>query len=268
MQVSDLPSLALTTSWHQEIQVLADCIKQKPRGSEPLQILEAGCGQKWDLKLGDTPYVLTGVDYDPAALEIRKNVVKDLDKTIVGDLRTARLTENFYDVIFCSYVLEHVQGARTVLENFVRWLKPDGMVIVQIPDPHSVKGFVTRMTPHWFHVFFYRHVRGFKHAGEPGHQPYPTHYDAVVSRRGMREFCRHNGLAIKAEFGCGWRTHGKGLMRVSIDLIQWLMSKFSLGALSSRHDDITFVMQREPQAETEESSQRHSDEVAAALHHS
>lgn len=240
----ELQPLPLTKSWHQETQLIADYIKAKANGAAPLRILEAGCGQKWDLDLGGTQYELTGVDIDETALEIRKNVVKDLDEIIVGDLRSVRLAENTYDVIFCSYVLEHITGAEGVLGNFVRWLKPDGMMIIQIPDPHSVKGFVTRITPHWFHIFFYRHVRGFKNAGEPGHAPYPTHYDAVVSRKGMREFCRRNALAIKAEFGCGWRTHGHGLTRVAIEVIQRLISISSFGALSSQHDDITYIVER------------------------
>ncbi len=244
--MSELQPLPLSSSWHQEMQALADCIKDKAIDAAPLRILEAGCGQKWDLNLAGTQYTLTGVDLDAAALEIRKNVVRDLDEIIVGDLRTVLLTEGTYDVIYCSYVLEHIVGAEGVLENFVKWLKSDGMMIIQIPDPYSVKGFVTRITPHWFHIFFYRHIRGFKHAGEPGHAPYPTHYDAIVSRRGIREFCRRNRLAIQAEFGCGWRTHGQGFTRIAIDAIQRLISVVSFGTLSSRHDDITYILRREP----------------------
>jgi 2-polyprenyl-3-methyl-5-hydroxy-6-metoxy-1,4-benzoquinol methylase len=221
--------------------------KDKANGAAPLRILEAGCGQKWDLNLEGTHYVLTGVDLDETALGIRKDVVKDLHEIIVGDLRTVRLAESTYGVIFCSYVLEHITGAEDVSGNFVKWLKPDGMMIIQIPDPYSVKGFVTRMTPHWFHIF-YRHVRGCKNAGKPGHAPYPTHYDAVVSREGMREFCQRNNLAIKAEFGCGWRTHGHGVTRIAIEVIQRLISVLSFGTLSSRHDDITYIVHREPPA--------------------
>ncbi len=247
--MSELRSLPLTNSWHQEMQMLAEYIKEKANGAA-LRILEAGCGQKWDLNLEGTQYVLTGVDIDETALGIRKNIVKDLDEIIVGDLRTVQLADSTYDVIYCSYVLEHITGAERVLVNFVRWLKPNGMMIIQIPDPYSVKGFVTRMTPHWFHIFFYRHVRGLKKAGEPGYAPYPTHYDSVISRRGMREFCARNGLAIKAEFGCGWRTHGSGLTLHAIAGIQRLIGFLSFGTLSSGHDDITYVVRRETPAQS------------------
>lgn len=35
---------------------------------------------------------------------------------------------------------------------------PGGQIVVAAPNPYSVKGFVTRYTPHWFHVWYYRHV--------------------------------------------------------------------------------------------------------------
>jgi 2-polyprenyl-3-methyl-5-hydroxy-6-metoxy-1,4-benzoquinol methylase len=176
------------------------------------------------------------------------NVAKDLDEIIVGDLRSVQLPDSGYDVIYCSYVLEHITGAEGVLGNFKKWLKPGGIIIIQIPDPFSVKGFVTRKTPHWFHIFFYRYVTGLKNAGKPGYAPYPTHYDAVVSRRGMREFCRRNNFAIKAEYGCGGRTHGRGLIRLAVAAVQKAMSVLSLGALSSRHDDLIYILQKEPLA--------------------
>ena len=241
--------LPLTESWHQEIEILESHIKQKSTAGRPLQILEAGCGQKWDLKLQGTPYSLTGLDLDQAALEIRKNVLNDMDEIIFGDLREAEFGENAFDVIFCSYVLEHVEGAEAVLQRFVRWLRPSGIVIIQIPDPQSVYGFVTRITPHWVHILYYRYVVGRKNAGKPGYGPYPTRYDAVVSRKGIRRFCRDNRLTIKAEFGDGYLQHGRGIVRSLIKAFKNVTSILCLGVLSARHVNLTFVLQREAIAE-------------------
>ena len=138
-------------------------IKQKAVPGRPLDILEAGCGQAWWLDLRPVPYVLCGVDVDRKALEIRKFEKGDLHEIIEGDLRTVNLAPERFDVIYCSFVLEHVDEADVVLENFARWLKPGGLLIVRVPDPHSVRGFVTRITPHWFHSntrFWYRNDLG------------------------------------------------------------------------------------------------------------
>jgi len=111
-------------------------------------------------------------------------------------------------------------------------------------DPHSVKGYITRITPHWVHLFYYRRVVGLQQAGQPGYGPYRTHYDAVVSRRGMREFCRRNHLQIKAEFGSGYKDYGHGLTRLAIRAFLNTAQFLSFGWLSSRHDDLTYVVEK------------------------
>jgi 2-polyprenyl-3-methyl-5-hydroxy-6-metoxy-1,4-benzoquinol methylase len=138
----------------EEMNAIAAHIRHIARNDRSLDILEAGCGRRWGLDLEGVQYTLTGVDSDKNALDIRKNQQGDLDIAILGDLRTVDLEENRYDVIFNSYVLEHVDGAEDVLNNFVRWLKPGGIMILRIPNRASVKGFITRITPLWFHVIY------------------------------------------------------------------------------------------------------------------
>ena len=142
-----------------------------------------------------------------------------------------------YDVIYNSYVLEHVEGAETVLENFVSWLKPGGLMIITIPDPDSVYGFFARVTPHWFHVLFYRYVAGNRNAGKPGHAPYPTVYDPVVSRRGFREFARKRHLKIVEE--CGFRK-----LRGAAGWFVSFVHLVSLGRLASNHSNLMYILEK------------------------
>jgi SAM-dependent methyltransferase len=233
-----LPSLELSTSWEQEIRLIESAIKGTSIADGALKILEAGCGQRWNLNLEGVEYVLTGVDLDSDALDIRKNVLKDLHEAFVGDLRTINFDSGRFDVIYNSFVLEHIQGAEIVLKSFVRWLKPGGLIILRIPDPDSVKGFITRITPHWFHVFYYRYFLKVKTAGLPGHGPYRTYFDSVVSRSGLYEFCKKNDLSIKAEYGDGYMT-----VPFSIKFISKVIGLFSLGKFSARHCDLLYVLQ-------------------------
>lgn len=199
----------------------------------PLRILEAGCGRDWPLRL-KVPYTLTGLDLDADALAARK----DLNEAIVGDLRTAEFPAHSFDVIYSAFVLEHVQGAEQVVERFLRWLAPGGALILQLPERDSAYGFVTRMTPTWFHVMVYRHVFGYRFAGMPGHGPYPTHYDRVVSERGVTEFCRRHGLpAPELHQMCSYENN-----RI-VRLAAFMTAMLSAGRLAWRHNNFLFILQ-------------------------
>jgi SAM-dependent methyltransferase len=205
-----------------------------------LSILEAGCGRRWPFKLNGVAYRLVGIDMDREAIAIRQATVNDLDEVIVGDLRQVQLTSTSFDAIYNSFVLEHVAGAEKVLKNFIEWLKPGGMMIITIPDPESAYGFVARHTPHWFHVWFYRYIGGNRNAGKPGYPPYPTFYDEVVSRRGMRRFAQSNELEIVEE--CGF-YRPPGLIGVLSRLAAWT----ALGKLAHDHTNLLFVIRKLPQ---------------------
>ena len=130
-----------------------------------LSLLEAGCGQCWRIDLKGLQYTLTGVDQDAVALDLRKNVVRDLDVAICGDLCSLELSEASFDVVYCDFVLEHVTQADLALCNFVKWLRPGGIIILGLPDPGTVRGFFARVLPHWTHVWYYRRICGSKSAG-------------------------------------------------------------------------------------------------------
>lgn len=217
-------------------ELVLSYLKQQARGKE-IKILEAGCGRKWHFDLQGTRYQLTGIDMDAHALESRKNQEKDLDEAILGDLRTVDIAPNTFDVIYNAYVLEHVQGAKQVLENFARWLKPGGVLIVYVPDRHSAYGFFAHHTPHWVHVFFYRYVLGNPDAGKPGHVPYPTIYDEIVSRKGIREFARLNQLVVREERGF---YKPSGLASFFLDFIHTL----SFGTLAGSHCNLLYVIEK------------------------
>ena len=220
------------------LAIMLQSIRAVASIERPLQILEAGCGQKWDLDINGLRYFLTGVDLDANALKMRIETLNDLDAGITGDLRAVSLPESSFDVIYCCYVLEHIAKAEVVLRNFFRWLRPGGIAIVKVPDPHSVHGFLTRITPHWFHVLFYRYVLGAKDAGTPGHGPYPTYYDPVISRPGMRQFCADHGLSL-VEFGDASEYADKFL-----GLIVRVVGMLAFGRLSVQHSDLLYVIHK------------------------
>ena len=231
-------------SYAERTALIESWIRKLSRRATPVRILEAGCGQKWPLKLDGIRYTLTGLDMDGKALDIRKNVTRDLDEAIHGDLRYADLGERQFDVIYSSYVLEHIQEAETVLQNFSKWLRPGGLLILLIPDPQSVRGFVTRMTPHWFHVLYYRHVLRLPNAGKPGFGPYVTYYAPVVSQNGIKAFCAQHGMRIVARRG-SISYPGRGAAAVLSTTAARLVAWLSLGRLKNDHADLLYIIEKE-----------------------
>jgi len=231
-------------SREQESRIFEQQIRGLAANGRALEILEAGCGRCWPIDVSGVEFRLTGIDEDETALEIRKNEVKDLDEPILGDLRTAQLPEDRYDVVFNSFVLEHVDGAEEVLGNYVRWARPGGLILLRFPDRDSVFGFITRITPFWFHVVYKRWIIGQKTAGQAGFGPFPTFYDPVVSRRGLRAFADRHGLAIREEWAFPLETKGFGrkgvLIRAFVSTVGWL----SLGRLSPGHNWLTYVLEK------------------------
>ena len=237
--------IKLLKSWAQECKLLENHIKQKAIDGVPLHILEAGCGQSWPLDLKNIQFTLTGTDIDEAVLHLRKTKHNDLDEMIPGDLRFLDLKKGAYDVIYNSYVLEHIDGADGVLEKFSNWLKPGGLLILKIPDRNSVRGFVTRVTPFWFHKFYVRYIVGFKDAGTTGVGPFRTFYDPIVSRAGINEFCRKNRFIIKEEYWGGSHLDTQGINDILIYLFVRTVSLLSLGKLAWDHTDLTYVLEKE-----------------------
>lgn len=226
----------------EEHEFLRGVIRGASFEGAPVRILEAGCGHYWPIDLGDTPRRITGVDQDVDALRIRRTDLGDLDEEILGDLRTADLPAGESDVVYCSFVLEHMEEAEAGLATMRRALRPGGFLIVKVPDGESVYGFLVKHSPHRIHVWYKRHVERKPHAGEPGHAPYPTVYEPVVSVRGLRAWAAENGFDVAdAYFSNSYlKVFGAAepLAQFAIRVIGWL----SMGRLAASHNNIGFVM--------------------------
>jgi SAM-dependent methyltransferase len=158
-----------------------------------LSVYEAGGGSTSFLP----PEVLrrshvTVVDIDED--QIRNNTYAQ--ETILGDIQTYRFPPQSFDLVICYNVLEHVPYVEAALAGFFQSLKRGGLILIGAPNPRSLSGVVTKYTPHWFHVWFYRHVIGKKNAGLPGEPPFPTYFHRLVTPSLLEAFARKNGLQV------------------------------------------------------------------------
>jgi SAM-dependent methyltransferase len=158
-----------------------------------LAIYEAGGGSTSFLPLSvlDRAHV-TVVDID--ADQIRNNDYAQT--TILGDIQSFRFKPETFDLVICYNVIEHLADVEAALLGFCQSLKQGGLILIGAPNPNSLSGVVTKYSPHWFHVWFYRHVRGDRKAGLPGQAPFPTFFHPLVSLSKLETFAREHGLQV------------------------------------------------------------------------
>ena len=158
-----------------------------------LTIYEAGGGSTSFLPLALRERAhITVVDIDED--QIRNNDYAQ--NTILGDIQTWRGDPESFDLIACYNVIEHVPDVEAALRRFCSSLKPGGLILIGAPNPASLSGVVTKYSPHWFHVWFYKYVRGIKTAGQPGQAPFPTCFHPLVSLDKLGMFANEHGLEI------------------------------------------------------------------------
>jgi SAM-dependent methyltransferase len=158
-----------------------------------LAIYEAGGGSTSFLPLEVLRRAhVTVVDIDED--QIRNNDYAQ--QTILGDIQTYRFAPNSFDLVICYNVIEHVPDVEAALSGFCQSLKPGGLILIGAPNPKSLSGVVTKYSPHWFHVWFYRYVRGDKKAGQPGQAPFPTFFHPLVTLSRLEAFAATHGLQL------------------------------------------------------------------------
>jgi 2-polyprenyl-3-methyl-5-hydroxy-6-metoxy-1,4-benzoquinol methylase len=155
----------------------------------PAQVLDAGSGLRAVVSFA--PHVtVVGVDSSQTLLERNER----LDVRIVADLETWRPTTHF-DCVLCWDVLEHLRDPRGAVRRFAAAVRPGGIMIIGSPNPRSLKGIITRWTPHWFHEFTYRRLFEIEPAGE-GTTPFPTFMRPDVAAQRVVETAESAGLEL------------------------------------------------------------------------
>jgi SAM-dependent methyltransferase len=172
-------------------QVHATLRAQLPQGQ--VNVYEAGGGSTSFLPSDVLSRSnVTVVDIDEA--QLRNNAYAQT--TILGDIQTYRFAPASFDLVTCYNVIEHLPDVDAALIGIFQSLKSGGLAIIAAPNPKSLSGVVTKHTPHWFHVWYYRQVRGIKSAGLPGEAPFPTIFHPLVTPARLVTFARKHGVEV------------------------------------------------------------------------
>jgi 2-polyprenyl-3-methyl-5-hydroxy-6-metoxy-1,4-benzoquinol methylase len=120
-----------------------------------VDLLDVGCGSGTLLGLlkarGIRP---TGVDFSSEAARVAEQ--ENGVRVVVGSLSQAGFPDASFDIVTLFHVMEHVTNPRSVLSEVSRILKPDGAVVLQVPniDSWQFKAFGAK----WYGLDIPRHV--------------------------------------------------------------------------------------------------------------
>jgi SAM-dependent methyltransferase len=211
-----------------------------------LSIYEAGGGSTSFLPLEVLRRArVTVVDIDED--QIRNNDYAQ--QTILGDIQTYRFAPDSFDLVICYNVIEHLPDVEAALSGFCQSLKQGGLMLIGAPNPKSLSGIVTKYSPHWFHVWFYRHVRGDKNAGRPGQAPFPTHFHPLVTLANLEAFAKDRGLEVicRKEYESPRFPEmrlRKPLLAALLDAAAVVMNFLVPGKLDVRHGDYHVILKK------------------------
>src|SRR5204862_2211689 len=101
-----------------------------------LDLLDVGCGSGTLLGLMQKRgFRAIGVDFSAEAAEVAET--ENGVRVVVGSLEQAALPDHSFDIVTLFHVMEHVTNPREVLKEVSRVLKPDGAVVIQVPNIDS-----------------------------------------------------------------------------------------------------------------------------------
>ena len=135
------------------------------------------------------------------------------------------------------------------LLRFCESLKHGGLMLIGAPNPQSLSGVVTKYSPHWFHVWFYRYVRGEKTAGQPGEPPFPTFFHPLVTLSNLETFAKTNGLEMiyrkqyESPRFAEMRTR-KPVLAAVLDAAAAAMNFLLPGKVDVRHGDYHVILRK------------------------
>jgi len=125
--------------------------------SSNAKVLDAGCGQAGIVEQVMS-VVKQVVGIDQTFGDYRDTIkLRDL---VRGRLEALPLPSNSFDVISCTWVLEHLENPDPVFQEFARVLRAKGVLLFLAPNAHNYIALISRVVPNWLHKHVVRVLYG------------------------------------------------------------------------------------------------------------
>jgi SAM-dependent methyltransferase len=125
------------------------------------RLLDVGCGTGVYLQaMANLGWSVQGIEADPgAAARAAERPGVQQDRVFVGKVEDADFPPETFDLVTMAHVLEHLHDPRGVLERIHRWLRPEGVIRLWLPNFESIESRVFRQL--WFGLDVPRHLYHF-----------------------------------------------------------------------------------------------------------
>jgi 2-polyprenyl-3-methyl-5-hydroxy-6-metoxy-1,4-benzoquinol methylase len=239
---------AVDTLWEEIFRVRA-AINQLLGSRKTVRILEVGCGDRIYIKTQAAAYRV-GIDISAKQLERNSGV----QEKILGDIQTYNFSsidaDQKFDLVVFWWVVEHLSNPTLAIQNCQNALKEDGIIVIATANIFSLKGLLTKLTPHQFHTWVYRRIFHQKNAGTNDHPPFETFLKYAIAPSQIKRFAAENHLTI-AYFSM-FEDPKQKQARENFKVVGWvwhalkLLTKIlSLGILDAELTDYVLVLKRQ-----------------------
>lgn len=190
------------------------------RAGAPLRLLDAGAGNGRTVRYLEPHGALDSFEFH--AIEIDPHRIDRLyGKERWREIKNVDLTEGapyqdeFFDVVVCEQVLEHLHDADSILKDLVRVLRPGGVLIIGVPTfPPGLATIRRRIVP------LFDRIAG----RERGHCQ-------VFTAAGLRRFARSSGHLTIDQIR-GFRVLSGGVLAPLENYQWWYRFNRRLGELA------------------------------------
>lgn len=217
--------------------------RQFSREPGPIDVLEVGGGSRTKIALPSARFISLDIDESSLARSAYA------DRRIVGDAQHYDFSGKSFDIAVFWNVLEHIPDPLKALRNVAGCVKPDGSIVVAGPLLRSLKGIVTRRTPHWVHVLYFRIIAGKKDAGTAGEGPFQVEHSPGCDIDDLCESLQSLGFDVT------FRREYRGVQLAQLNefsrllyglyrLVSWAMRSVTGGRFGSIESDFVLVARK------------------------
>ncbi len=129
-----IPHIGLRGRAHAIIDYFNKNISQKQKTKKKIKILDAGCGPGlYGTYFALKGHNVTSLDLDSEKIQAAREINQKAgcESTFIeGDLCDLKFEDNFFDIIICSDVIEHIPNDTKAMKELGRVLKPKGLMLL------------------------------------------------------------------------------------------------------------------------------------------